>query len=217
MVPADGNFTVAIQKGDHKKGEVQGQTRQHARLINLLGVKQLICCVNKMDTSIGDHKPYAEARFDEIKAEMQNVLKHVGWPPNFVEKKVPILPSRASTVTTFSPSPPTCRGGRARRSRSTSRPPWLSTPSSRVSTTSCSLLPVTPRRPCVSPSLASTRSRVSVMCSPAVSSRVTWLPVRRSSSSRPTPPPPPALARSSPSRCTTSASKMVASLATTLA
>merc|ERR1712100_298812 len=87
MVPADGNFTVAIQKGD-----AQGQTRQHARLINLLGVKQLICCVNKMDTSIGDHKPYAEARFDEIKAEMQNVLKHVGWPPNFVEKKVPILP-----------------------------------------------------------------------------------------------------------------------------
>merc|ERR1712216_286810 len=51
MVPADGNFTTAIQKGDHKAGQVQGQTRQHARLINLLGVKQLICCVNKMDTS----------------------------------------------------------------------------------------------------------------------------------------------------------------------
>merc|ERR1712096_346007 len=49
MVPADGNFVVAIQKGDHKAGEVQGQTRQHARLINLLGVKQLIVCVNKMD------------------------------------------------------------------------------------------------------------------------------------------------------------------------
>ena len=42
MVPADGNFTTAIQKGNHKAGEVQGQTRQHARLINLLGVKQLI-------------------------------------------------------------------------------------------------------------------------------------------------------------------------------
>ncbi len=50
MVPADGNFTTAIQKGDHKAGEVQGQTRQHARLINLLGVKQLIVGVNKMDT-----------------------------------------------------------------------------------------------------------------------------------------------------------------------
>ena len=41
MVPADGNFTTAIQKGDHKAGEIQGQTRQHARLINLLGVKQV--------------------------------------------------------------------------------------------------------------------------------------------------------------------------------
>merc|ERR1711906_103741 len=37
MVPSDGNFTTAIQKGNHKAGEVQGQTRQHARLINLLG------------------------------------------------------------------------------------------------------------------------------------------------------------------------------------
>merc|ERR1712178_252277 len=28
MVPADGNFTTAIQKGDHKQGQVQGQTRK---------------------------------------------------------------------------------------------------------------------------------------------------------------------------------------------
>merc|ERR1712144_18088 len=47
MVPADGNFVTAIQKGDHKAGQVQGQTRQHARLINLLGVKQLVIGVNK--------------------------------------------------------------------------------------------------------------------------------------------------------------------------
>ena len=36
MVPADGNFTTAIQKGNHKAGEVQGQSRQHARLLALL-------------------------------------------------------------------------------------------------------------------------------------------------------------------------------------
>jgi elongation factor 1-alpha len=39
MVPADGNFTTAIARGNHKAGEIQGQTRQHSRLINLLGVK----------------------------------------------------------------------------------------------------------------------------------------------------------------------------------
>lgn len=56
MVPADGNFTTSIQKGDHKAGEVQGQTRQHARLINLLGVKQLIVGVNKMDCDTAGYK-----------------------------------------------------------------------------------------------------------------------------------------------------------------
>lgn len=56
MVPADGNFTTAIQKGDHKAGEIQGQTRQHARLINLLGVKQLLIGVNKMDTDTAGYK-----------------------------------------------------------------------------------------------------------------------------------------------------------------
>merc|ERR1712129_578354 len=49
MVPADGNFTTAIAKGNHKAGEIQGQTRQHSRLINLLGVKQICIGVNKMD------------------------------------------------------------------------------------------------------------------------------------------------------------------------
>jgi elongation factor 1-alpha len=56
MVPADGNFTTAIQKGDHKAAEIQGQTRQHARLINLLGVKQLIVGVNKMDSDVAGYK-----------------------------------------------------------------------------------------------------------------------------------------------------------------
>ena len=42
MVPANrGGFETSIQKGNHKKGEVQGQTRQHARLLHLLGVEQV--------------------------------------------------------------------------------------------------------------------------------------------------------------------------------
>ena len=35
--------------GNHKAGEIHGQTRQHSRLINLLGVKQIIVGINKMD------------------------------------------------------------------------------------------------------------------------------------------------------------------------
>jgi len=90
MVPADGNFTTAIQKGNHKAGEVQGQTRQHARLINLLGVKQLVVGVNKMDTDTAG--PYAQSRYDEVGNEMRNMLIKVGWKKDFVEGGVPVLP-----------------------------------------------------------------------------------------------------------------------------
>jgi len=89
MVPADGNFTTAIAKGNRKAGEIQGQTRQHARLINLLGVKQLIIGINKMDT---DTAGYKKERYDEIADEMKNMLIKVGWKKEFVEKSVPVLP-----------------------------------------------------------------------------------------------------------------------------
>merc|ERR1711862_715161 len=56
MVPADGNFITAVAKGNHKEGVVQGQTRQHALLLKLLGIKQLIVCVNKMDEKQAGYK-----------------------------------------------------------------------------------------------------------------------------------------------------------------
>merc|ERR1712054_396068 len=83
-------FYMDTQKGDHKAGEVQGQTRQHARLINLLGVKQLVCCVNKMDAEPA--AGYKKDRYDEISSEMKLMLVKVGWPKQFVEKRVPIIP-----------------------------------------------------------------------------------------------------------------------------
>ena len=90
MVPADGGFVTAIQKGDNKKGEIQGQTRQHARLIHLLGVKQLIVCINKMDSKHAG--PYSEERYKEIAEEMKLMLTKVGWPKAFVQNRVPIIP-----------------------------------------------------------------------------------------------------------------------------
>merc|ERR1719433_700812 len=87
MVPANkGGFETSIQKGNHKKGEVQGQTRQHARLLHLLGVEQVIVGVNKMDST----KPsaYSEDRYKEINKEVKKMLTKIG----FKVKKIPFIP-----------------------------------------------------------------------------------------------------------------------------
>jgi elongation factor 1-alpha len=89
MVPAEGGFTTAIAAGDHATKEVQGQTRQHARLLNLLGVKQLIVGVNKMDDATVN---WSESRFNEVRDEMRNMLIKVGWQKEFVEQCVPVIP-----------------------------------------------------------------------------------------------------------------------------
>merc|ERR1712166_1482771 len=89
MVPADGNFTTAIAKGNHKAGEIQGQTRRHARLINLLGVKQIAVGCNKMDC---DTAGYKKTRYEEVSNEMRSMLVKVGWKKDMVEKQIPFLP-----------------------------------------------------------------------------------------------------------------------------
>merc|ERR1711959_447712 len=84
MVPANlGGFETSIARGNHKSGEVQGQTRQHARLINLLGVEQLIVGVNKMDDKTVDYK---QERFTEIAKEVQGMLVRVGWKKDKLKK-----------------------------------------------------------------------------------------------------------------------------------
>eukprot|EP00397_Hematodinium_sp_SG-2012_P037795 GEMP01041015.1.p1 GENE.GEMP01041015.1~~GEMP01041015.1.p1 ORF type:complete len:484 (+),score=106.14 GEMP01041015.1:66-1454(+) len=89
MVPADGNFTTAIQRGNHKAGEIQGQTRQHSRLINLLGVKQIIIGINKMDCDVAK---YSKERYDEIANEMKNMMQKVGWKKEFIAESAPVMP-----------------------------------------------------------------------------------------------------------------------------
>merc|ERR1739848_843764 len=89
MVPADGNFTTAIAKGNPKAGEVMGQTRQHSLLINLLGVKQIVVGINKMDCDVAK---YSEARYTEIRDETKAMLLKVGWKKAVVENEVPFLP-----------------------------------------------------------------------------------------------------------------------------
>jgi len=86
MVPANkGGFETSIAKGNHKKGEIQGQTRQHARLCHLLGIEQLIVGINKMDSPSVN---YAEARYKEIKSEVDKMLTKIGYKT----KKIPFIP-----------------------------------------------------------------------------------------------------------------------------
>ena len=62
LTPSFPSRSPPCAQGDHKAGEIQGQTRQHARLINLLGVKQLIVGVNKMDSDVAGYKVRGRGR-----------------------------------------------------------------------------------------------------------------------------------------------------------
>jgi len=86
MVPSNkGGFETSIAKGNHKKGEVQGQTRQHARLCHLLGIDQVIVGINKMDS---DSVNWSEERYNEIKGEVDKMLTKIGYKT----KKIPFIP-----------------------------------------------------------------------------------------------------------------------------
>src|SRR5437867_2830425 len=64
---------------------VQTQTKEHIFLARTLGVEQLIVAINKMDAT---KPPFAEARFNELKAELTGLLKGVGYKVD----KVPFIP-----------------------------------------------------------------------------------------------------------------------------
>lgn len=88
MVPADkGGFETAIQKGDHKTKAVSGQTREHAKLCYLLGIKKIIIGVNKMDASSVN---FSEERFNEIKSEMLKMVEKFGYKK--AEATIPVIP-----------------------------------------------------------------------------------------------------------------------------
>jgi elongation factor 1-alpha len=68
---------IASPAGEFESGwSKEGQTREHALLAFTMGVKQMICCCNKMDAKGADYK---EERYNEIKAEVSAYLKQVGY------------------------------------------------------------------------------------------------------------------------------------------
>jgi elongation factor 1-alpha len=81
-----GVLIIASGTGEFEAGiSKNGQTREHALLAYTLGVKQLIVCCNKMDST---EPPFSQNRFEEIKKEVGAYIKKVGYNP----KDVPFLP-----------------------------------------------------------------------------------------------------------------------------
>ena len=75
---------IASPSGEFESGwSKDGQTREHALLAFTMGVKQMICCCNKMDSA-----NYSEERYKEIKAEVSTYLKQVGYKV----ETVPFIP-----------------------------------------------------------------------------------------------------------------------------
>lgn len=85
MINGAAQADVAILVVDSRRGEFEtgfefgGQTREHALLIRSLGVSQLICAVNKMDTI-----DWSRERFEEIVRKLSSFLKSSGYKENDV-------------------------------------------------------------------------------------------------------------------------------------
>ncbi|CAH8472106.1 unnamed protein product [Heterobilharzia americana] len=72
-------LVVAAGVGEFEAGiSKNGQTREHALLAYTLGVKQLIVAINKMDST---EPPYSDARYQEIKKNVSDYIKKVGYNP----------------------------------------------------------------------------------------------------------------------------------------
>jgi elongation factor 1-alpha len=62
------------------KDGIQPQTKEHAFLAKVLGINQLIVNINKMDAV-----DYKEDRYKEVKAEVEKLLKSMGWKDEQVQ------------------------------------------------------------------------------------------------------------------------------------
>ncbi len=68
-------LVVSAKQGEFEAGVgATGQTREHVFLIKVLGVKQIVVAVNKMDTV-----DYSEERYNKVKEETEKLLKTVGY------------------------------------------------------------------------------------------------------------------------------------------
>ena len=83
MITGASQSDAAVLVCSAKEG-LQAQTREHAILANVLGVKQMIVGINKMD-DVG----YQQAKYEETKKAVGELLKTLGYKPDTVIAYVP--------------------------------------------------------------------------------------------------------------------------------
>ena len=93
MITGAASASGAILLIDAKEG-VQEQSRRHGFLLSLLGVKQVIVAVNKMDLV-----DFSQARFEEIERGYREFLEPLGVIPKYF---IPISAKHGHNITTSS-------------------------------------------------------------------------------------------------------------------
>ena len=98
---------IASPQGEFEAGiSKEGQTREHALLSFTLGVRQMIVCMNKMDEKSVN---FAEERYNEIKKEVIDFLKKVGYKPDTIPF-IPISGWNGDNMLERSPNTPWYKG-----------------------------------------------------------------------------------------------------------
>ena len=83
MVTGASTADLALMLVDARKGVIQ-QTRRHSAIANLLGIRHLVLCVNKMDLV-----DWSDVRFREIEAQFASLADSLGI------RKVAVIPMSA--------------------------------------------------------------------------------------------------------------------------
>ncbi len=89
MITGASQAEAAILIVDAEEG-VQEQTRRHAYILGMLGLKQVIAVINKMDLV-----DYSEKRFKEVRKDLDKFLKEINIKPSHV---IPISASKGDFV-----------------------------------------------------------------------------------------------------------------------
>eukprot|EP01083_Nonionella_stella_P059183 154869_1 len=89
VVPADkAGFEASIKSRNQSNDKYEAQARQHVRLCSLLGIRQIIVCINKMD-ECSSHD--ADDRYNQIKHEVGKMLTKMGYKI----RRIPFIPVSA--------------------------------------------------------------------------------------------------------------------------